>query len=218
MVRFSVGSRYCQAAMVFGSFPIQESMQTMGETGLPVFPRPRAEGKWQLLTPRQIGGLLSHFDNVDGQSVGCIGPIVFSAANARFIANFPNDPAEVWSADITARRNGGDTNVFESILFVETDVTASIYGAECKDGRPDFLRDDLATRQQQFIAFLRKETASDNTTLAQMRTIFTGHEYSSELKATGAYLEARRSDLEIGVGYLNSEGDYILLAVAAADY
>lgn len=161
---------------------------------------------------------MSHLDNVRVRSFGHTGPIVFSAANLQFITNFPNDPAEVWSADITASRSGGDTSFFESILFVETDATASIYGTECKDGRPEFLRSDLATRQQQFIAFLRKETASDNITLAQMHMIFTGHEYSSELRATRAYIEARSSDLEIGVGYLNSEGDYILLAVAAADH
>ena len=193
-------------------------MQTMGEAGLPVFPRPRAEGKWPLLTHRQIGGLLSHFDNVDGQNVCSTGPIVFSATNTRFIANFPNDSAEVWSADITASRSGGDTNVFESILFVETDATASIYGAECKDGRPEFLRADLAARQQQFIAFLREETATDNRTLGPIRKIFTGHQYSSELKATGAYVASRDSKLDIGVGFRDEEGGYTLLAVPSADY
>lgn len=149
--------------------------------------------------------------------MGNVGPIVFGVANIQFIANFPNDPAKVWSADIEASRSGGRTNVFESILFVETDATASIYGAECQDGRPEFLRDDLATKQQLFIEFLRNETAADNVTLGPMHVIFTGHECSNELKATKAYLEARSSDLDIGVGYVNGEGDYVLLAVAAVD-
>lgn len=160
---------------------------------------------------------MSYFDNVRGQDVGNTGPIVFGVANTRFVANFPRDPAQVWSADITASRSGGDTSLFESILFVETDATVSIYGAECQDGRPQFLREDLATKQQMFIEFLRNATASDNTTLGPMHVIFTGHEYSNELKATKAYLEARSSDLDIGVGYVNGEGDYVLLAVAAVD-
>lgn len=159
---------------------------------------------------------MSPYDNVRGQDLIRTGPIVFVAANIRFVANFPNDPAEVWSADVTASRSGSATEVFDSVLFVETDATASIYGAECEDGRPQFLRDDLATRQQQFIEFLRQETASDNSTLGPMHVIFTGHEYSCELKATRAYLEARSSALEIGVGYHNSNGEYVLLAVAAA--
>lgn len=170
------------------------------------------------LTFRQIGGLLSHLDNMCERSLGRTGPIVFSAANIRFIANFPSDPAEVWSADVTASRSGGETNFFESILFVETDATASIYGAESEDGCPEFLREDLATKQQEFIAFLREETAADNATLGPMRMAFSGHEYSSELKATRAYLTARSSGLGMGVGYLNAEGEYVLMAIAAADY
>lgn len=160
---------------------------------------------------------MSPFDKVCGRDLDRTGPIAFVAANIRFVANFPNNQAEVWSADLTARRSGGAAESFDSILFVETDATASIYGAECEDGRPEFLRDDLATRQQQFIEFLREETASDNSTLGLMRVIFTGHEYSCELKATKAYVEARSSTLEIGVGYHNSDGEYVLLAVAAAD-
>lgn len=160
---------------------------------------------------------MSYFDNLSGQDVCNTGPIVFGVANIRFQANFPNDSAEVWSADISVSRSGGDESLFESILFVETAATASIYGAECKDGRPEFLRKDLATKQQMFIEFLRNATASDNTTLGPMHVIFTGHEYSNELKATKAYLEARSSKLDIGVGYVNGEGDYVLLAVAAVD-
>ncbi|CAN7224334.1 hypothetical protein LJR066_000710 [Acidovorax sp. LjRoot66] len=135
---------------------------------------------------------MSYFDNLSGQNLCNAGPIVFDVANVRFVATFPNDPAQVWSADVTARRSGGETSLFESILFVETDDTASIYGAECKDGRPEFLREDLATKQQKFIEFLRNATASDNTTLGPMHVIFTGHEYSNELKATRAYLEGKR--------------------------
>lgn len=167
---------------------------------------------------RWIGGLLSHVDNLSEHYLGRAGPIAFSAANARYLANFPNDSAEVWSADITATRSGGETNFFDSILFVETDSTASIYGVEREDGRPESLRDDLATKQQRFIAFLRKETALDNATLGPMGMIFTGNEYSSELKATKAYLTERSSDLGVGVGYFDTEGGYVLMAVTAGDY
>lgn len=193
----------------------QKILRSTDETALPLLSRPARESGFRVY--RKIGGLLNHVDNSCGH-LGRTGPIVFSAANARFLTKFPNDPTEVWSADITASRSGGETNFFESILFVETDATASIYGAEREDGRPEFLRDDLATKQQHFLAFLRKETASDNATLGPIRIIFSGHEYSSELKATKAYLTERSSDLGVGVGYLDTDGEYVLRAVAAADY
>lgn len=167
---------------------------------------------------RQIGGLVNqHYEMLD-QEAGFAGPIGFSASNPRFVANFPDDQAQVWSADITAGRTGGESHVFESILFIEDEVTVSIYGVECEDGRPPFLRTDLAARQQQFIAFLREETATDNRTLGPIRKIFTGHQYSSELKATGAYVASRDSKLDIGVGFRDEEGGYTLLAVPSADY
>ncbi|WP_305746977.1 hypothetical protein [Acidovorax sp. A1169] len=161
---------------------------------------------------------MNHLHGMFDQAARFAGPIVFSASNPRFVANFPDDHAQVWSADITAGRTGGDSQVFESIFFVEDEATISIYGVEYEDGRPPYLRDDLAAKQQHFIAFLREETATDNRTLGPIRKIFTGHQYSSELKATGAYVASRDSKLDIGVGFRDEEGGYTLLAVPSADY
>jgi hypothetical protein len=161
---------------------------------------------------------VNHFHGMLDQEAEFAGPIVFSASNQRFVANFPDDQAQVWSADITASRTGGISQVFESIFFVEDEATVSIYGVENEDGRPPFLRDDLAAKQQQFVAFLREETATDNRTLGPIRKIFSGHQCSSELKATGAYVALRESKLDIGVGFRDEEGGYTLLAVPSADY
>lgn len=161
---------------------------------------------------------MNHFHEMLDQETGFAGPIVFSASNPRFVANFPEDQAKVWCADITARRTRGESYVFESILFVEDETTVSIYGVENEDGRPQLLRDDLATKQQQFIAFLREQTATDNRTMGSIRKIFTGHQYSSELRATGAYVTSRNSTLDIGVGFRDEERGYTLLAVPSADY
>lgn len=161
---------------------------------------------------------MNHLNRMLDQEAGFAGPIVFSASSPRFVANFPDDVAKVWSADITASRTGGESHVFESILFIEDEAAVSIYGVECEDGRPPFLRDDLAARQQKFIAFLREETATDNRTMGPIRKIFIGHQYSSELKATGAYVASRDFKLDIGVGFRDEEGGYTLLAVPSADY
>lgn len=161
---------------------------------------------------------MNHLHGMLNKEAGFAGPIVFSANNPRFVANFPNDEAKVWSADIVASRRGGDSRIFKSILFVEDEATVSIYGVENEDGRPPYLREDLATKQQQFVAFLREETASDTRTMGPIRKIFTGHQYSSELKATGAYVASRGSKLDIGVGFRDEEGGYTLLAVPSVDY
>uniref|UniRef100_UPI001E574C25 hypothetical protein n=2 Tax=unclassified Acidovorax TaxID=2684926 RepID=UPI001E574C25 len=190
----------------------------VGEFDLAIGASKRAQCRWWLLTHRQIGGLVKHLHGMFDQEGGFSGPIVFSASNPRFIANFPNDEAQVWSADLIASRTGGGSHVFESIFFVEDEATVSIYGVENEDGCPQFLRDDLAIKQQQFIAFLREETAMDNRILGPIHKIFTGHLCSSELKATGAYVASRDSKLDIGVGFRDEEGVYTLLAVPSTDY
>jgi len=92
-------------------------------------------------------------------------PIAFAAKNARFVSNFPQGPDELWMADLKACRHDVQCEVFEDILFVESNGTAFIYGVEFEDGYPKGLKPDLALKQQSFIQFLRDETRRDNDAL-----------------------------------------------------
>ena len=140
-------------------------------------------------------------------------PIAFAAKNARFVSNFPQGSDELWMADLKACRHDVQCEVFEDILFVESNGTAFIYGIEFEDGCPKGLKPELALKQQSFIQFLRDETRRDNDALGLAALIFTGHEYSTEGKATAAYIAARNTSLVMGVGYRNNDGKYELIGI-----
>ena len=140
-------------------------------------------------------------------------PIAFAAKNARFVSNFPQGSDELWMADLKACRHDVQCEVFEDILFVESNGTAFIYGIEFEDGCPKGLKPELALKQQSFIQFLRDETRRDNDALGLAALIFTGHEYSTEGKATAAYIAARGASLVMGVGYRNNDGKYELIGL-----
>lgn len=144
-------------------------------------------------------------------------PITFSATNAKLLSKFPNSLDELWSADIKACRHGVLSDVFEGILFVESTCTNSgaayIFGIEFENGYPEGFNQKLAEKQQIFIRFLRAENTKDDAALGWTRILFSGHEYACEGKATAAYLAERKSKLNIGVGYRNEEGKYILEAI-----
>lgn len=149
-------------------------------------------------------------------------PIIFAAANAKFLSQFPDGSDELWSADIKACRHGVLCEVFEGILFVESTRsghgTAHIFGIEFADGYPKGVNPALAVKQQAFIEFLRRENAKDDEVLGWTRKLFTGHEYATEGKATAVYLAVRESKLYIGVGYRNEAGEYELVAVESESW
>lgn len=140
-------------------------------------------------------------------------PIAFAAKNARFVSNFPDGPDELWMADLKACRHDVQCEVFEDILFVESNGMAFVYGIEFEDEYPKDLLPELALKQQSFIQFLRDETRRDNDALGLAALIFTGHEYSTEGKATAAYIAARGASLVMGVGYRNNDGKYELIGL-----
>lgn len=140
-------------------------------------------------------------------------PIAFAAKNARFVSNFPQGPDELWMADLKACRHDVQCEVFEDILFVESNGTAFVYGIEFEDGYPKGLKPELALKQQSFIQFLRDETRRDNDALGLVALIFTGHEYSTEGKAIAAYIAARGTSLVMGVGYRDNAGKYELIGL-----
>lgn len=139
-------------------------------------------------------------------------PIAFAARSPRFVSNFPDGSDQLWMADVKACRDGG-CEVFEEVLFVESNGTAFIYGIEFEDGYPKGLKPDLALKQQSFIQFLRDETRRDNDALGLTALIFRGHEYSTECKATAAYIAARGTSLVMGVGYRDNGGKYELIGL-----
>ncbi len=144
-------------------------------------------------------------------------PLTFTAANAKFLTQFPDGPDELWSADITACRHGTLCEVYKGILFVESTGsdhgTVHIFGIEFEDGYPKGPNPEVAGKQQAFIEFLRGENAKDDEALGWTRKLFTGHEYAAEGKATAAYLAVRELKFHIGVGYRNDAGEYKLVAV-----
>jgi hypothetical protein len=144
-------------------------------------------------------------------------PIVFAARGTKFISAFPDGSDQLWKADIKACRHGVQCDVFEEVLFVESNGTAFVCGIEFEDGYPKGLRSELAEKQRAFIQFLRDETRHDNDALGVMSLVFSGHEYSSEGKATAANVAARETDLMIGVGYRNNEGEYELVGLDTSD-
>ena len=120
-------------------------------------------------------------------------------------------------ADLKACRHGVPCEVFEDILFVESNGTAFIYGIEFEDGYPKGLKPELALKQQSFIQFLRDETRRDNDALGLTALIFTGHEYATESMATAAYIAARETVLVMGVGYRDNGGKYDLISLDASE-
>ncbi len=149
-------------------------------------------------------------------------PLAFAAANAKFICDFPDGQASLWSADVKATRHGVFCRTFHGVLFAENPQpspgVAAIFGAEHEDGYPRGVEATLATRQQAFIEFLRQENARDDRAGGWTRMIFRGHEYACLGKATAAYLVLRRSKMHMGVAYRNEDGEYVLEAVESADW
>ncbi|WP_334108932.1 hypothetical protein [Methylobacillus sp.] len=137
--------------------------------------------------------------------------ITFTATNARRISNFPDSPDELWMADLKVCHQDIQHEIFENILFVESGGMAFIYGIEFEDGYPKDLEADFALKQQSFIQFLRDETRRKNDALGFLRLVFTEHEYSTERKATAAYIAARGTSLMMGIGYRNNNGQYELI-------
>lgn len=135
-----------------------------------------------------------------------------SVSRVRFVSGFPDGVDELWCADIQVARGDGLYEMFEDILYVESNGVAYIYGIEFEDGLPRGLRSDLAQVQQRFIQFLRDETARKNM-MFPLSLLFTGHDYSSEWSATEAYVAERSVALKIGIGYRDKVGVYQRLAM-----
>lgn len=137
--------------------------------------------------------------------LGSIGPLVFSAAHVRYQMTFQHDGMRLWSVNLHASRSGGDSRDFSNILFMESDTTASIFGIEVDDDSRNIGPSWLHANQQAFILFLRQETARDMRLLGPLQGLFSGRQYSCELRATAAYLALREVSLQAGVGFYDDD-------------
>lgn len=140
-------------------------------------------------------------------------PIAFAAKNARFVSKYPDGPDELWVADLKACRRGHLLEIFEDILFVESNGTTFICGIEFEDGCPSGLDPTFARKQQSFIQFLRDELRQDIEAAGPIAGIFAGTEYATVGKATAAYIAARGVPLMMGVGYRDGEDKYQLVTI-----
>lgn len=158
---------------------------------------------------------MSRFDQQAklGKALGSAGPMVFTAANARFLMTLKDGESHLWSADLHASRSGGVVRDFASVLFVESGIRASIYGIAVADESRNIHATELGRPQEEFIQFLRLETALDSSLLGPLEALFGGSRYSCELRATTAYLNLRESTLQAGVGYHDAMGVYTLMTV-----
>ncbi len=144
-------------------------------------------------------------------------PLVARVTLPRLIAKFPRSDEELWVADVEVRRSKSFIQRFGSIFFVEGAGLVSIFGIDSPDGHPHGLASDLAREQQSFITFLRGENARTELLLGPVVRIFHSHLYYSELVVTKAYLSARRSSLDAGVGYHDPKaGAYVTHVVEVA--
>lgn len=145
-----------------------------------------------------------------------IPPIVFAAANVQFHVT-DSRGSQIWTADIKACRHGVQCDVFNDVLFVESNGTAFIFGMECEDGYPKEIDPVLAREQEFFIQFLRRETAKNAEALGLLASAFSGSDYACEGKATAAYLVIRNVKLNIGIGYRNIDGKYERVTIDSSE-
>jgi hypothetical protein len=149
-------------------------------------------------------------------------PIAAAATNPRYLGTFPDGADQLWMADVKICRHAVECRVFTDILFVESphesERTTFIFGIEDPSGLPHPVPRPLgveaAIRQQEFINFLRAETAFDIRTVGPLGQLFAGLEYRAEAKATAAYAACRGEDLSVSVGYLGRDGQYQLVRTA----
>ena len=134
----------------------------------------------------------------------------YTASNPRLAGNFSDNKVdELWIADIKACLPCGDCRVLRSVMFVDPNGAAFIFGIEHEDGRPRSVKAELAEPQQLFIDFLREQKEISDLAMVGLRAIFQGSEYASQARATAAYMIHREHLSDLALGYRNREGEYV---------
>jgi hypothetical protein len=156
--------------------------------------------------------MITHNDPILSQALA---PIAFAASDCRLVTKSPGCSVELWAASIKACRHGLTCDLFEDIYFCELNGTAMMLGMESETGLSMYLDLKSATRQQDFLIFLKNETQRENTLLGWMGALFAGGEYANEAKATAAYIAQRSDCFKMGIGYFKYVDHYELISIDA---
>lgn len=149
------------------------------------------------------------------QPSDCKGP-TFRAENCRYLDDSKHEAGttSVWSADIVAASSASPgSRVFNDVLFAEEAGVVWICGIEQPDGRPTVFEERRASLQQEFIEFLRGQTAQTNASKGLVSALNTEAQFRCELSATFAYAVARNIPwVWLGVGYMGNSG-YVCVSI-----
>jgi hypothetical protein len=147
----------------------------------------------------------------------------FAASAPKYVSAMPEGD-ELWAANVVAVRRGLFCDIFEDVLFIESDRLSEearriviIYGIETPDGRPEGLTPYWAEKQQKFVHFLRDQTRADNKSMGPLSKLFEGSEYRNEEMATAAYVSSKKTRLLVGIGYTASYGQYTRVTLDPED-
>lgn len=142
-------------------------------------------------------------------------PMVFAAKNAVLVRDWAN--GSLWMATIKAYRNGEPSRVFEDVCFFSKGSLAGIIGIESESGYPTDLPQEAAIRQQEFIAFLRKERQRKVDSQGLIGRCFVGWEYGTEAAATASFMVLCEGLTDIALGYHDDHGEYKRVRVDAGE-
>ena len=107
---------------------------------------------------------------------------------------------ELWAARIKACRHGLSCEVFDAVYFYELNGIAFVVGTESKRGVQIGLSPVEASKQRNFIKYLRNQTYRESKAMGPLASIFSGPGCSSEARATASYVAQRVVRLKMGVG------------------
>ncbi len=141
--------------------------------------------------------------------------MAFAAKNAVRVSNWGNGSR--WTATIKAYRKGEPSRIFEDINFFSRGSLAAIIGIESKTGYSEHLPQEAAIRQQEFIAFLRKERQRKVDSMGFMARAFVGWEYSIEAAATASFMVLCEGLTDMVVGCHDDNGEYKIGRIDAGD-
>lgn len=142
-------------------------------------------------------------------------PMVFAARNAVRVRDWAD--GSLWTATVKAYREGEPSRIFDDVAFFSKGSLAGIIGIESESGYPTDLPHEVAIRQQEFIAYLRKERQRKVSSLGLMARCFEGWEYSTEAAATASFMALCTGLTDIAVGFHDDHGEYKIFRVDAGD-
>lgn len=145
-------------------------------------------------------------------------PVNFCVDTPELVKEFMDGEDELWVADVKAHSPDGFYEEFNQVFFIEGKGVAFIAGIEHEGVSPEYLNAAQWRNQQSLILFLRDQTRKFNKSIGLMADLFSGAQYSSEQRASMAYLVASERCSAIGIGFYESGDEgYTLLKIDVDD-